>query len=426
MDIHQFTFCVGCVFAMIFIFLMFSRDGVEFLMRQKQRKEPFLNFNDVVAVADAECTTENCFVYLPKHRKHIFKRIKKKKNDSGLCVSNHDGKRYTCMSNAPNFESINETLAELDNKTRCDGNPTTYCYMNSENLNSYLKKFYRREYDPVEGECVWKDIHTEETVPETQIMLCSKERIQCSSRDYTCGNGTRIRHQINSKGDCQALNTCSPTCDTSRKATCYQLDPTGRVFNPSVYSYTTNRDSSISGCEYYDSRNRSMPNVCMYNTILECGSNIKCNGNTYVGRPTNGGARCEYAFGGNSINGISECSQTCASNQYYDYETDACQTCGAGMFLEHPEAHTFDSACVPYVNCEEQYTPCFEKTDEARKYVKVLYQKIHDANTNTCKNAYDLKSPCYTTCSHNLIEENGKEYCVPRKDSELYDIKNVP
>jgi len=421
---HVLILFAICVLAMVFIFFFLNRMLSE-LARPKRAKEPYLDFDDVIGNTDIECETEYCFEYLPKNRKHILKKKRKQKTDTGTCVSNHDDKRYTCMSQEPNYQEMTEKLAELDAKTSCDGNPITYCYSNSDEMNVYHKKFYRREYDPIEGQCVWKDIQTNETVSYTQISLCSKERVQCASRDYACGNSlTRVRHQINPQGECQALNSCDLTCDTSLQATCYNYDPTNRAYHPMIYSYKPNLDTTLNGCEFYNRNNSEMPHQCMYNTILECGDPIVCNGKTYVASSSSGNNVCEYVSdNGEKLKDISECLQTCDSNEYYDYETNSCKTCGVGMFLKNPDEHSFDAACVPYVNCEQEYTPCFEDTDTPGKYLKVLYQKIHDVKTNTCKNAYNLKSPCYSRCTFDVTEENGEDYCIVPNNYELYDIK---
>jgi len=421
------------VLLVVAIILMLTSTGIFFgikrgLLFNKHAWEPYMDFMNIVADAnpDAECQKESCFVYVPRYKKHIYKTMMKQKDENGLCVSNHNGKEITCTGVEPNPDEIEEKLVELNASTFCDGNPVQYCYENADELNTYHKKFYQKIYDHDENKCVWKDMHSNKIMSDTEMIMCPKQLTNCESLDYLCsGNNKKIRHQINSQGKCQPINTCDQSvCDPSRTLTCFDFQGSTRTYEPTVY--TERSKSSTPGCSFYDSRNTEVPNQCRVNTKINCGEPIICNGRTHIGRLNNTGTRCEY-FDQVTINDYSDCTLFgCDSNMFYDYESNECTTCGDGLFLKNPDANSTDAACEPVKDCTNAYTPCFENTDVSNKYKKVLYQKIYDPTNNTCINAYDLKSPCYTKCRYDVVtEEDGEEYCIAPKTYELFDIKNV-
>lgn len=422
----------GIFVLLVAIIVMLTSTGILFciksgLLFNKHAEEPYTDFMSIVAYAnpDAECQNENCFVYVPRYRKHIHKTMPKRKSETGLCVSNHNGKDITCTDDEPNPDEIGETLVELNASTWCDGNPVQYCYENSDELNTYHKKFYRKIYDHDESKCVWKDIHSDTSMSDLEMSVCPKQPTNCESLNYLCSDNTEIRHQINSQGKCQPMNTCDKSvCDTTHKLTCFDFQDSTRTYEPVVY--TERLKTSKSGCSFYDSTNTEIPNQCKGNTKINCGEPIVCNGRTHVGRLNNTGTKCEY-FDQVTINDYSDCILLgCDSNMFYDYVSNECTACGDGLFLKDPDANSSDAACEPIKDCKHAHTPCFEKTDISNKYKKVLYQKMYDPVNNTCVHAYDLKSPCYTKCKFDVVtEEDGEEFCIAPKKYELFDIKNV-
>jgi hypothetical protein len=398
------------------------------LLFNKHAREPYTDFIRILANANPEsaCQTEHCFVYVPRYRKHMYKRLLKEKNETGVCVSNDNGKEISCTDDEPNPDEIREKLVELNASTWCDGHPEQYCYENADELNTYHKKFYKKMYDHDQSKCVWKDLHSDKIMSDLEMIMCPKQPTNCESLNYLCSdNTTKVRHQINSQGKCQAINTCDDSrCDTSRELTCYEFQDSTRTYEPVVYTERLNR-SNLS-CSFYDSGNTEIPNLCTINTKIDCGEPIVCNGRTHVGRLNNTGSKCEY-LDQVIIHDYSDCTLIgCGSNMFYDYASDECTTCGDGQFLINPDANSADAACQPIQDCTNEYTPCFEMTDVSNKYKKVLYQQMYDPTNNTCVHAYDLKEPCYTKCTYDIVtEEDGEEYCIVPKEYELFDIKNV-